>query len=250
MDMILHCGGKAVTREMVEAVPPPSRTESYNPVHYGDAIDLMHIEAARLGMQIRSESYGLNKEGDQLFALLTLDSGNPEHGLSIGLRQSYNKTLALGVAVGAKVFVCDNLCFSGSAFKVVRKNTVNVWPDFRNLLRAQITEALPTYHSLEADFGAMKETPVSLNRGYSVLGVMLGQELLTPQQASVAFGDWREPRHAEFGERNVWGLYNSVTEGLKKGGAGRVLDRHAAAHDFIVESVPRLALDARVLSVS
>jgi hypothetical protein len=244
-NLILHCGGESVTRSIVEAVPVPAATSSYNPVAYGDAIALMHDEARRgLGMAIRSESYGLNKAGDQMFALLTLDTGNAEHGLSIGLRQSYNKTLALGVAIGAQVFVCDNLAFSGSAFKVVRKNTVNVWPDFRGLLRAQIAEALPSYRALESGFDVMRETPCSIERGYAVLGVMCGRELLTPNQASVAFEDWRTPRHAEFADRNVWGLYNAVTEGLKKGAPGRVLDRHAAAHDFVVESLPMLARKA------
>jgi hypothetical protein len=249
--LVLHCGGERVTRAMVDAVVPPAATDTYKPVHYGDAIDLLHEEARGLGMQIRKEDYGLNEKGDQLFALLTLDTGNPEHGLSIGLRQSYNKSLALGVAIGAQVFVCDNLAFSGSAFKVVRKNTVNVWPDFRNLLRAQISDALPQYRKLESDFGRMKEIPCSIDRGFSVLGMMVGHELLTAQQASVAFGDWREPRHGEFGERNVWGLYNAVTEGLKKGGAGSVLTRHSAAHDWILtEAVPRLARKAQVISVT
>lgn len=251
MSLILHCGGVRVTREMVEAVVPPEATDTYRPVHYADAIDLLHAEARSLGMQVRREEYGLNEKGDQLFALLTLDTGNAEHGLSIGLRQSYNKSLALGVAIGAQVFVCDNLAFSGSAFKVVRKNTVNVWPDFRNLLAAQIANALPQYRSLEGDFSRMKEIPCSIERGYSVLGVMVGRELLTAQQATVAFGDWREPRHDEFGERNVWGLYNAVTEGLKKGAAGSVLTRHAAAHDWILtEAVPKLARKAQVISVS
>ena len=243
--LIMHAGGEETTRSIVEAVPVPESTASYKPVPYAAAIELMHYEAKRpLGLDVRAEQYGLNKAGDQMFALLTLDTGNAEHGLSIGLRQSYNKTLALGVAIGAQVFVCDNLAFSGSEFKVVRKNTVNVYEDFRALLRTQIAGALPSYRSLESGFDAMRETSITLERGYAVLGVMVGRELLTPNQASVAFGDWRTPRHAEFGDRNVWGLYNAVTEGLKKGGAGRVLDRHASAHDFVIESLPLLGRKA------
>lgn len=250
-NLIMHSGGRVTTREAVEAVPVPEATASYNPVPYGHAIQLMHSEARRtLGMEVRSEAYGLNKEGDQMFALLTLDSGNAEHGLSIGLRQSYNKSLALGVAIGAQVFVCDNLCFSGSAFRVVRKNTTNVWPDFRALVSAQIGESLGHYRSLEADFGAMKEIPCTLERGYAFLGVMQGRDLLTPNQATVAFGDWRAPRHAEFGERNVWGLYNAITEGLKKGPAARTIERHASAHDYLSENLVRLrGLSARTVTV-
>jgi len=240
-NLIMHAGGRVVTLADVEAVPVPEATESYNPVPYGHAIQLMHSEAKRtLGMAVRSEQYGLNREGDQMFALLTLDSGSAEHGLSIGLRQSYNKSLALGVAIGAQVFVCDNLAFSASGFKVVRKNTTNVWPDFRALVSAQIRDGLGHYRALEADFASMKEIPCTLERGYAFLGVMQGRDLLTPHQATVAFSDWREPRHAEFGERNVWGLYNALTEGLKKGPAARTIERHASVHEYLSENLVRL----------
>ncbi len=233
MSMLLHCGSEEVTRAQVEAVPVPRRTQSWAPVAYGRAIELLHKLADRhLGMPVRKEQYGLNKAGDQMFGLLTLDAGNDESGLSIGLRQSYNKTLALGVAVGAQVFVCDNLVFSGNAFKVVRKNTTNVWADFLALLTAQVRNAELNYRAVQADTLAMKAAPVSLDRGYEHLGRAIGEGVLTPTQATVAFGDWKTPRHAEFADRNVWGLYNAVTEGLKKGAPARILDRHAKAHDF------------------
>ena len=132
-----------------------------------------------------------------------------------------------------------------------RKNTTNVWPDFRALLTAQIGDSLGHYRALEGDFATMKQLPCNLDRGYAVLGVMLGKGLLTAHQATVAFADWQEARHAEFADRNVWGLYNAVTEGLKKGPAAETLTRHAEAHDFFVGSfgrfgAPRPAIEASV----
>lgn len=66
------------------------------------------------------------------------------------------------------------------------------------------------------------------------IGAPQGEGLLTPNQASVAFGDWTEPRHEAFAERNMWGLYNAITEGLKKGAPARTIERHANAHSFMV----------------
>lgn len=233
--MMLHCGAETVTRDMVAAVPVPKRTRSYNPVAYLDAIDFVRDAVAkRIDAPIKQEQFGLNKKGDQLFALLTLDMGSTESGLSIGLRQSYNKSLALGIAVGSQVFVCDNLCFRGDAFMVVRKNTTNVWADFKSLVQAQVAGALGHHTNMQADVAKLKATPCNVRRGYSFLGVMQGEGLLTPNQASVAFGDWTEPRHEEFAERNMWGLYNAITEGLKKGAPARTIDRHAAAHAFML----------------
>jgi len=235
--LLLHCGSKKTTFAEVAQVAVPESTSTYKPVSYADAIDFMKDTALdALGLDIKSESYGLNKAGDQLFARITLDTGDDDQGLSIGLRQSYNKSLALGVAVGSNVFVCDNLCFSGDAFKVIRRNTLNVWTDFTRLVGEQVNQALTSYGKLKEQTDRMKATPCHEQRGYALLGVAIGHGLLTPNQASVAFGDWATPRHEEFAERNVWGLYNAVTEGLKKGGPATVLDRHAAAHDFFVQA--------------
>jgi hypothetical protein len=206
-------------------------------VAYADAINHLQETASRaLGLELVREQYGLNRERDQMFALMTYRTDREDSGLSIGLRQSYNKSLALGVAVGAQVFVCDNLCFAGSAFKVVRKNTVNVWADFRALLGTQIAGALGHYEAVNRDADRMREIPCDLRRGYSLLGVALGEGVLTATQASVAFEDWTTPRHAEFSDRNVWSLYNAATEGLKKGAPATRLNRQARAHDFFIEA--------------
>lgn len=235
--LLLHCGSEECTLADVRAVPVPESTRSYNPVAYGDALDFVVDTIDRkLGLPIKSQRFGLNKAGDQLFALLVLDTGNAERGLSIGMRQSYNKSLALGLACGDNVFVCDNLCFSGSAFKVLRKNTTNVWADFRRLVELQVAGAFEAHRNMSVDVEKLKDTPCNVRRGYSFLGVMQGEGLLTPTQATVAFTDWTTPRHEAFAERNMWSLYNAITEGLKKGAAARTIDRHVEAHAFMIEA--------------
>ena len=93
----------------------------------------------------------------------------------------------------------------------------------------------------------MREVGVETDLGYAALGTMFGHGILTPTQASVAFQDWREPRHEEFEDRNLWSLYNCVTEGLKKGPAGGIFSRHAKAHGFFVENlVPVLMADGEL----
>jgi hypothetical protein len=133
----------------------------------------------------------------------------------------------------------------------VRKNTTNVWRDFQALIRAQIADALSHYTDVTVACDAMKETPCETERGYAALGVMQGRGLLSAQQATVAFGDWRTPRHEAFANRDVWGLYNAVTEGLKKGPPAKLLDRHATAHDFFTENLIAVVMaDGEVEHVS
>lgn len=246
MTLILHCGAEKVTRQDVYNVPVPAGSRSHKPVPYKDAIELLHDRADKIiGAPVRDEQYGLGREGNQLFAALTLDVGDDGRGMTIGLRQSYDKSLALGCAVGSRVLVCDNLCFSGDSFRVVRKNTVNVWRDFVSMIDEQIHRSVDHYKTVTAECDAMKALPCSLDRGFAFLGVMQGRKLLSPTQATVAFGDWIEPRHEDFADRNAWSLYNCVTEGLKKGAAAQTMQRHAQAHNFFQGEVLARAVATR-----
>lgn len=241
--LVAHCGGVPATREEVFALSAPEHTNSWKPVAYRDAIEMLHGTVRRqLGLELVAEQYALNKAGTQLFHVARFDTGTEESGLAIGLRQSYDKSLALGVVAGAQVFVCDNLCFSGDQFEVLRKNTTNVWEDFKALIRARVGAAQGAYESMQVDFNALKSVPCPLRRGYAYLGVLQGEGILKPTQANVAFADWTEARHEEFAERNLWGLYNAVTEGLKKGAAADIIDRHTNAHGWFQTEMARLGV--------
>ena len=223
-----------VSLAQVESVPVPDHTHSWRPVPYGEAIGFLKSTIDRtLPYSLESEEYGLSKDGNQMFGVITLDTGDRDQGLAIGIRQSYNRSLALGIVCGAQVFVCDNLMFNGNAFRVVRKNTVNVWADFRALVNAQIMASEAHYQTMRWETHAMKSVPVNQDRGHELLGRALGAQVLTPNQATIAFQDWNEARHAEFKPRNLWSLYNCITEGLKKGRPATIMDRYAAAHDFM-----------------
>lgn len=225
-----------VSLSQVAAVPVPEHTDTWRPVPYMDAVSYLKETIECLPYTLESEEYGLASDGQQMFGLITLDAGDSSQGLAIGIRQSYNKSIALGIAVGSQVFVCDNLCFSGSAFKLIRKNTVHVWADFRELVCEQVQASQMHFEAVMQETVLMREIPVTQERGYELLGRVVGEQVLTPTQATVAFGDWREPRHVEFADRNLWSLYNCVTEGLKKGQPAKVMERHTRAHDFFVQT--------------
>jgi hypothetical protein len=228
------CTNNRASLAQVEAVPVPQHTRSWKPVPYADALGFLKTTINRqLPYELESEEYGLSKDGNQMFGVLTLDTGDNAQGMAIGIRQSYNRSLALGIVVGAQVFVCDNLMFNGDAFKVVRKNTTNVWSDFRNLVHGQVGASQAHYETMQWETHGMKRIPVSESRGHELLGRALGERVLTPTQATVAFGDWRNARHEEFAPRNLWSFYNCMTEGLKKGRPATIMDRYAGAHDFI-----------------
>lgn len=223
----------------VTAVPVPEKTKTYHPVAHGELIEFIKTRIKHsLNLPVKSESYGLSRKDQQMFGVMTLDTGNPENGLSIGLRNSYDKSLSVGISSGAQVFVCDNLCFSGDAMVVLRKHTLNVWKDISINVDKALRGSEHHYTEMNRQLNAMKHIPLSLDAGYELIGRAQGWEILKPQQATIAIKDWRTPRHENFSEKNVYSLYNCFTEALKKGPAGDTMDRHAKAHDFFSCMVP------------
>ena len=236
--LMLHCGAEQTDFTGICAVPVPKPVGRWMPVGNGDLVSKLKMEITRAGFAITKEEFGLSKDGQQLFGVLTIDTGDPAHPMVIGFRNSYNKTLSICIVIGTQVFVCDNLCISGNGQKTLRKHTTNVWRDVEVLLKRALREALGHHENMNRQLDALRALPCHLDLGYEWIGRAMGHKILMPQQATVALADWREPRHEEFSERNMYSLYNCFTEGLKRGRIATLSDRHIQAHEFFEHLVP------------
>src|SRR5205823_14333777 len=77
------------------------------------------------GYAVRSEKYALARSGARFFGVLDLETPLAEGvSLSVGVRNSVDKSFPLGFAAGSRVFCCDNLAFRAELL-VRRKHTVN-----------------------------------------------------------------------------------------------------------------------------
>ncbi len=113
---------KIVTEAEVISVPAVPFTETFHPVHHREVIAVMKESIRQTGLEIVNSHYTLARDGMQFFAVWDLSEGNGEMCWSIGIRNSMDKSLALGIVSGTRVFVCSNLAFSGD-FIEFRKHT-------------------------------------------------------------------------------------------------------------------------------
>jgi len=232
--------------EDLEAVPVPPETKTYIPVPYPSFVGLVLSQIEEAGFVVDDSAYAFNKRGAQMFGLLKLEvpSGAPEAwesgmGLAVGLRSSYDKSLSNGVAIGAHVVDGDNLCFRSGLVHVMRKHTKFVWDGLEALLRASFTGAAAGFTEFVEDLTALRDKPCSTDEGYRILGQAIGDEVLTSSQAITAFREWKTPTVPDFHSRNLWSLYNAGSAGLKRGGTGTVIDRHAHWDAFMALTASR-----------
>lgn len=232
-DLILHRGAMEVGRKDLDLIPVPAATSSYQPVsHYQLAEKMIDVAGnVMTGFTLHKEMYGVTRNGMQMFAVLQYKNSDQMLGLSIGIRNSYDKSMVVGFCCGASVFVCDNLAFSGQIV-VMRKHTKNVWNEIQE--RAIITcyEASHVYKQIQDDAERMRLVPLDMNAGYAHLGICSGHDFIGPRQYVVAQKEWQNPTHEEFKERNAWSLYNAITAALKSEPPASVMEKHIALHAY------------------
>lgn len=254
MTMILHCGGEQFDRQIVNSIPTPPSDGSYRALPYAELVGMVEdVVASTTGFPLRSEQYGLNRverDGNgrvvaagQIFFALTYDDGQNEgNGFTIAGRSSHDKSLSVACVGGTRVFVCDNLALSGDSFRVQRKHTTNMVADLHSMLVEGVEAAVQAHKQINARWDTMRAIDLDLDQGYMFHGIALGHGTLKPQQITRAqqswaneFSDKPDPAFPQHG-RSLYGWYQSLTEGLKRGAANTMIQRHV--------EVDRLALQA------
>ena len=95
-------------------------TDSYVPGAVPGSSKAAALHVPRFGLTVEDERYALARDGNQMFGVLTCNASSRKGwGLAIDLR-STDRSLAISLVSGSRVFVCDNLAFHGS--RVNRKH--------------------------------------------------------------------------------------------------------------------------------
>ena len=232
--LTLHCGAELVELNSLKNIPLPEETRTYKPVpHYDLVMNTMNsgdIFLKPQGYELESTNFGLGRKGNHMFFTLNYGREGAQNGLTIGGRNSYDKTTSIGLAAGMHVFVCDNLMFSGDQVTYLRKHTGNVMDDMEIMLMRIMKSADNEWKSMHNISNVMQSQPLGDSAAYRWMGLLYGNDVLTPRQLPIVKDNWKKPQHEEFESRNKWSFYNACTEALKTSPPNQMLNRHIKLH--------------------
>jgi hypothetical protein len=225
----------------LQKIVMPERTDTYCPIsHYDLAQNIQKVSTDLLepkGYVFVDAVYGTAREGQRVFGLFRYKNGGEETGMAIGWRNSYDKSMSAAVAIGANVFVCDNLCIHGD-ITIMRRHTKNIEDDLVQSIINALYNATTSYEHFMETVKLLKDVGISDRLGYEMLGVLVGEGVLTPTIFNEAMREWKKPSHESFQPRNAWSLYNAITHGLKQAPPHKVFEMHRGVHDvFVAEFV-------------
>jgi len=117
---------------MVLDIKPIEGTETWKPVAHREVIISLQNALADTGLKIARKTYSLSPSGHKMFAVWKLDNVDAEMAYTLGVRNSMDKSMALGIVAGTNVLVCDNLAFDGEFIRF-RKHTKGILTDLEDL---------------------------------------------------------------------------------------------------------------------
>ena len=212
---LMMCDGKFVSRNEVALVPTPEASESWKPVPHIDVIEAVSEVVQAHKWQILDENFGLAREGKKMFGVMRINKSNStDWSRCIGLRNSHDKSFAVGLSAGISVTVCSNLAF-GETTVIKRRHTSRI--ELTELVDVAMTELENEFLILETVCEDLKiiylknddEARSKIVRA-AELGVINSSDIIP------VWNEFKNPRHPEFAEPTRYSLLNAFTETIKK----------------------------------
>lgn len=213
---MLHCGAESVDEEALAQVSVPEATSSYQPLTHLDFLKNVRFVLGEHGYQISKEYHGLTRGGDRYFGTVELENNatDRDFGWVVGLRNSYDKSYPAGLVAGSRVFVCDNLSFSGEIV-VRRKHTTHILRDLPRLVDGMVSQLHASFQKQSEQFDTYKRSELTNGQANDIIVKCLEFGVIPSADVLDVVKEYKQPRYEAFEGRTAWSLFNSFTEILK-----------------------------------
>lgn len=197
----------------------PNKTESYTPVANADILNEFEKNFTRAGYKATPTDFRVNKSLNQVIGYYDVATNDdPEIGFRIGFKNSYDKSMSFGVAMGGVVFICSNGMVSGEVSER-RVHTGNADVDV-------ISKIQYAFEHMEDEMKRnielkkrLKETPVSERDFHTIMGSLWvnGNVLNETQLKKMRKECYESDKFATIksGNFTAWDFYNAGTEAAK-----------------------------------
>lgn len=218
------------------SVPIPARTQSYSPISHASLIDSITRVLEEQKLVTTKRDIYLNQDGKKLVGynhvIREYINDNDELTMMIGYKNSYDKSMSVGLAAGANVIVCGNGIVSGSLLQFRRKHTGSAPEELQNKIIEAITLMKSGFNTIKVEVDLMKKYDLTRKEKAELLGVMyFEEELMTPTQLSIIKKELETSEH--FRGNTLWDLYNNVTQSLKTSHPLHHIEGHIRLHRFM-----------------
>ena len=215
-DTVLIASNGKLTREQLTLVPTPPGTATHKPVPHIEAVNALIETLGFRHIAVVGEEYAVSKDGMKMFGVMELDQGMHGARFALGVRNSHDKSFRLAVTVGYRVFVCENLAFSGDFSPVLAKHSKNF--SLHNALAIGVDGMQRNFKPMVEAVDRWRNSQLSdVTARLVIYQAFIEGRLEVPRHLARSVHDlYFNPQHEEFGPRTMWSLSNAFTSAFKE----------------------------------
>jgi len=205
-----------IGRTELAQIPVPEATSTHKPVPHHTIVEALVETLSFRHIGVVNEEYAVSFDGMKMFGVLDLETQMEGCRFSIGIRNSHDKSLRLGLTVGTRVFVCSNMAFSGDFTPVLAKHTKSF--NLVDTLSVGVDLIQRNFDPMQRQVERWRQAQITDERAklifYSAFvdGKLDAPKSLLPEVHRLYF----EPQYEEFSPRTIWSLSNAFTSAFKE----------------------------------
>ena len=214
--LVAHCGARKVTRQELKEIPVPEGTKTHQPLSHHEIVEVLDEALSFRNLSVVKDEYAVSQDGMKMFGIMDLNYRFTDCSFSIGMRNSNDKSMRLALTAGYRVFVCDNMAFSGDFAPLLHKHTKNL--DLRDSISIAVDRIQRGFRPLETRIKGMQEYGLTDNDARILIyGAFVDRAIKgIPRMLLPAVHDhYFKPEQEEFAPRTLWSLSNAFTSAFK-----------------------------------
>jgi hypothetical protein len=208
--LIAHRGAVIVTREDLKHYPAPEPTDTWKPVSHLQLVETLAQVMADRGLHITREQLAV--QNHKLFGTFDTEwQKMEEYGAAVGFRHATDKSMAIQIAVRARVFVCDNMAFGGELI-AVRKHTSRL--DLGEEMDRAMYKYMQGFRRLQEDIQIQKDTEIEERKAKTLIYDIFRNKIVPLRLFPPVTEEYEQATKGQKG--TGWLLHNAFTSHMKK----------------------------------
>lgn len=205
-----------IGRTELTQIPVPEATSTHKPIPHHVIVEGLVETLGFRHIGVVAEEFAVSSDGMRMFGVLDLETQMEGCRFSIGIRNSHDKSIRLGLTAGLRVFVCYNMAFSGDFTPVLAKHTKSF--NLIDTLAVGVDRIQRSFEPMRKQVEGWRQTQISDDRAKIILyRAFVEEELDAPRSLlSDVHRLYFEPKYEEFSPRTMWSLSNAFTSAFKR----------------------------------
>jgi hypothetical protein len=205
-----------LTRQLLATVPTPLGTATHRPIPHAEVVEALIETLGFRHIGVVKDEFAVSRDGMKMFGVLDLDTGMHGCRFSIGIRNAHDKSMRLAMTVGYRVFVCENMAFSGDFQPVLAKHSKNF--SLQNALSIGVDQMQRNFDGMRKQVETWKDSQLTdVSAKLMIYRAFIESDLEVPKHLAGPVHDlYFSPQHEEFQSRTLWSLSNAFTSAFKQ----------------------------------